>query len=488
MESRTGYAAMAPQDTEEPATTTGGLRRGRLGVIAIVFLVVAAVAPLGSVIGGSPVMFASVGVTTPMMYLVVGALFAVFSVGFVAMSRHVKNAAGFVAFIAKGLGSRFGGALAGVAVLGYIGLVCGIWALIGGIAELTMAGLGLQLPGWLWWLAGLVVVTALCYIGIDVSLKVLGVLVVLEIAVLLFLAFSVLVQGGATGTLEFDAFVPGNIVPAGAGIAILFAVTCYTGFEATVVFSEEAKQPSRTIPKAAYIAITVIGVFYAFVTWAIANGWGSAEVQAAAQADPIGFVYAVADMYGPPWLSTVIGILMLTSSIAMFIGFHNLLSRYLFSLGRSGMLPAVFARTSASGTPRVAVLAFSGAVLVVVGGFILAGADMMSVIYSWLTSMGTVALVVVLLITCIAILAFFAGKGAAHSRIWHTRIAPVLAGLGFLAVGVLAILNYDALLGGAGDVARWLLLLIPVVFALGWMRASQRRAAGKELVFEDSPL
>lgn len=113
---------------------------------------------------------------------------------------------------------------------------------------------------------------------------------------------------------------------------------------------------------------------------------------------------------------------------------------------------------------------------------------MMSVIYSWLTSMGTVALVVVLLVTCVAILVFFAGKGAAHARIWHTRIAPAIAGIGFLAVGVLAILNYDALLGGAGDIARWLLLLIPIVFVFGWVRASQRRAAGKELVFEDSPL
>ena len=483
--------------TGESTTTTGttstespgpGLRRGRLGVLAIVFFVIAAVAPLGSVIGGSPVIFASVGVTAPLMYLIVGVLFAVFSVGFVAMSRHVKNAAGFVAFIAKGLGSRFGGALSGVAVLGYLALVCGFWGFVGGIGELTMAGFGIQMPGWAWWLIGLAVVTTLCFIGIDVSLRVLGVLVVLEVVALLIVAFSVIAAGGVDGTMTFEAFLPSNILPAGAGIAILFAATCYTGFEATVVFSEEAKDPRRTIPRAAYTAIAVIAVFYAFVTWTLANAWGSGNVQAAAQADPVGFVFAVADQFGPPWLSTALGVLMLTSSIAMFIGFHNLLSRYLFSLGRAGMIPAAFARTSRGGTPRVAVLAFSGAVLVVVGGFVLAGADLMTVVYSWLTALGTVSLVLVLFITCIAIVAYFAGAGSADGHLWRTRIAPIVAGVGFAVVALLAILNYDALLGGAGSTARWLLVLIPIAFIAGLVRASMRRRAGREVVFEDSPL
>lgn len=487
MESKAGYAAETPHDTDESGSAAPGLRKGRLGVLAIVFFVIAAVAPLGSVIGGSPVIFGAVGVTGPMMYLLVGVLFAVFSVGFVAMSRHVKNAAGFVAYIAKALGSRFGAALAGVAVLGYLALVCGLWGFFGGISELVMADFGMTMPGWFWWLVVLALVTFLCYRGIDVSLWVLGVLVVVEILALLVLAFAVLFSGGADG-VSMDAFVPGNTVPSGLGIAILFAATCFTGFEATVVFSEEAKDPARTVPRAAYIAIAVIGLFYAFVTWTLAIGWGSGEVQAAAQADPVGFVFAVAAMYGPPWLPNLLFVMILTSMLAMFIGFHNLISRYLFSLGRAGMLPAAFARTSPGGTPRVAVLVFSAAVLVIVGGFVLAGADMMTVIYSWFTSLGTVGLVTVLFVTCIAILAFFAGAGRSHARLWHTRIAPVIAGLGFLAVGVLAIVNYDALLGGAGDVARWLLVLIPAAFVAGWVRASRRRAAGRELVFEDSPL
>lgn len=478
---------LSTSSSGEQGPPTQGLKRGKLGVFAIVFFVIAAVAPLGSIIGGAPVVFAAVGVTAPLMYILIGALFAVFAAGFVAMSRHVTNAAGFVAFIAKGLGSRLGGALAAVAVLGYVALTCGLWAIVSGIAESTMRGLGLAVPGWVWWLVGLVVVTVLCAVGIDVSLRVLGVLVVLEIVTLLFLAATVILGGGATGSFDLESFNPTNIVPSGLGIAVLFAATCYAGFEATVVFSEEARNPSKTIPRAAYLAIAVIGVFYAFITWTLANAWGT-EVQAAAQADPVGFVFTVAGTYGPPWLPTALGIIMLASSLAMFIGLHNLLSRYLFSLGRSGMLPAVLARTTKSGTPRVAALAFSAVVLVIVGGFLLFGADLMTVIYPWLASLGTMSLVLVLLFTCVAIVAFFAGKGSAHARIWHTRIAPVIAGIGFLIIALLAIVNYDALLGGSGGFARWLILLIPLVFVGGLWRAGHQRRAGRELVFEDSPL
>ena len=44
--------------------------------------------------------------------MLAGLLFAVFSVGYVTMSRHLSNAGGFVAYIARGLGVRAGTAAA----------------------------------------------------------------------------------------------------------------------------------------------------------------------------------------------------------------------------------------------------------------------------------------------------------------------------------------------------------------------------------------
>jgi amino acid transporter len=87
------------------------------------------------------------------------------------------------------------------------------------------------------------------------------------------------------------------------GIAFLFCITCFTGFEATVVFSEEAKDPHRTIPRAVYYSIAFIGLFYAFTTRALGNSVGAEAVQRAATADPAGFVFAIAEKEVGAWLA-----------------------------------------------------------------------------------------------------------------------------------------------------------------------------------------
>ena len=47
------------------------------------------------------------------------------------MSRHIANAGGFVAYIARGLGPRAATAAAGMAIVCYVALLCGLWAFYG---------------------------------------------------------------------------------------------------------------------------------------------------------------------------------------------------------------------------------------------------------------------------------------------------------------------------------------------------------------------
>lgn len=61
------------------------------------------------------------------------------------------------------------------------------------------------------------------------------------------------------------------------GIGLLFALISYVGFEATAIFRDEARTPDRTIPRATYIALILIGVFYAVTSWALISGWGDEE-------------------------------------------------------------------------------------------------------------------------------------------------------------------------------------------------------------------
>ncbi|MGY4778831.1 amino acid transporter, partial [Rhodococcus opacus] len=73
-------------------TTTGsgaGTLRGSIGVVGIVFLVIAAAAPLTAIGGALPVMIAiGNGACAPTAYLIAALVLLVFSVGYAAMSSH----------------------------------------------------------------------------------------------------------------------------------------------------------------------------------------------------------------------------------------------------------------------------------------------------------------------------------------------------------------------------------------------------------------
>ncbi|MBY6683079.1 APC family permease [Rhodococcus sp. BP-316] len=458
-----------------PTADRAGLRPGRLGVTAIIFFVIAAVAPIAAIVGASPIVFSANGATAPMVYLLAAVLFALFSAGYVAMSRHISNAGGFVAYIARGLGSRTATAGAGLAVLFYGSLQAALWALFSVFAHDTIASkLGIDIPRPLLMFVVLVVVTGLTMLGIDLSLKVLGVLVALEIAVFVLLDSVIIFGGGGTSGNSLAAFDPSALVSPGLGVAFLFAFACFTGFEATVVFSEEAKDPRRTIPRAIYGSIAFIGVFYAVTTWAIGNSIGNDAVQEAAAADPAGLIFAVAENEVGPWLATTLEILVVTSFIAMLIGFQNMFARYLFALGRANVLPHKLGTTTrSSGSPAVAAAVVGIINAVVLAGFELAGADALTVTYSWLLALGTVALIVILILTSVSIIAFFA-RTKLETNPWTTKISPVIAVAGFGYVAYLAISNYGVLLGGQGGTAQWLLLLIPVFALAGFVWATLR--------------
>jgi amino acid transporter len=447
-------ATVVSSVSEVPAAhvTAPGLRPGRIGVLGIAFFVIAAVGPMAAIVGASGLVFAANGPAAPSTYVIAALLFAVFSVGYVAMSRHVSNAGGFVAYVARGLGTRAAGAAAGLAVLCYLAVACSLYGIFSVIAEATLeAELGIHLPGTAWLFITLALVTGLASWGVDVSLRTLGVLLLCEVIVLLVLDIAVIADGGASGN-------------------------SLSGFEPSSMFGSgfEARNPRRTIPRATYLSIAFIGGFYALTTWCLSNAWGVGAIRQTAIDRPADFIFAATDEYvGSAW-SSVMQVLVVTSFLAMLLGFHNLFARYVFALGRAGMLPeAMGVADRRGGTPRRAALAIGMVQLVVIGAFLVAGADRYTVLYAWLIALGTVAFLVILALASVSVFTFFRRTGTAGS-VWATRVAPAVACAGFIAVIYLAIDNYTLLLGGQGGVARWLLLLIPVVAIAGWVTAGRR--------------
>ena len=234
------------------------LRRNALGVAGIVFLVLAAVAPLtGIVVVASLVIALGNGGGAPVSFFIVAIILLLFAVGYAQMSKQLVNAGGFYAFVVKGLG-RTGGLIAGfIATLGYNFFVVGTIGTSGFFMQIVIADLtGFDLHWYAWGLASIIVSFVMARRGVDFSSKVLGVSLVCETLILVVFDISVLVQTG----FDVSAFSPAAVFSGSLPIGLLLAATGYLGFEATALFSEEAKNPLRTIPRATYIAITSIAV------------------------------------------------------------------------------------------------------------------------------------------------------------------------------------------------------------------------------------
>src|SRR5699024_10968664 len=152
----------------------------------------------------------------------------------------------------------------------------------------------------------------------------------------LVLDVAVLVRNGM-GSLPAASFSPGEVFGAGAvGVGMIFAFSCYQGFEGTAIYAEEAREPERTIPRATYVAICCIGLFFILTSWAFISGAGGDQAAATALKDPGSFAYNLSDEFvGTAWTS-VLEVLIVTSTFAGVLAFHNAASRYMFALARDG--------------------------------------------------------------------------------------------------------------------------------------------------------
>ncbi len=146
-----------------PGSVSRALARDRLGVPAVLFFVLAGVAPLTVAAGVIPTAYATTGLTgIPAAFLVVAVILAIWASGYVAMTRHIRNAGTFYAFISAGLGRVTGVAAALVALLAYSFLQVGLYGAFGpNAAAEASAHLELHAAWWAWALAAWAVVTVL---------------------------------------------------------------------------------------------------------------------------------------------------------------------------------------------------------------------------------------------------------------------------------------------------------------------------------------
>ncbi len=458
----------------DQTSTTNQLRKNSLGVGAITFLVVSAAAPLTGAGGGiPPSMLLGNGAGIAGSFLIVTLILLAFSVGYVAMSRHVKNAGAFYAFAAQGLGGRAGGAAAMIAILSYNAMQIGLMGLFGAVASGTFAQWGIDLPWYVWTYLAIALVAVLGYRQVDLSAKVLMVLVLTEFAIVVLLDGSILFSGGAAG-LNLQPFAWSQITSGVPSIGILFCFAGFIGFEATTIYSEEAKNPSVTVPKATYVSVLAIGIFYTITAWLMVMGIGIDNLlpTIGGLPDPSAFLFVLGETYIGGTLTSVMGVLFMTSIFAAVLAFHNAVARYKFVAGREGILPdAVGVTHDTHQSPHVGSIIQTVLALLVVSLFVVKGLDPVLNLFVWLTQLGTLGVLGLMALTSFSVMAFFS-RDAMGEGVWSTKILPLITGLIMAALFVKIFTDFGALTGSEGMLSWGLPALVPVFGVIGYLLAS----------------
>lgn len=448
--------------------TTNDLRSGEIGTVGIAFFVLAFAAPLTGIIGLAPIALGSGGSPgTPGVFLLTTVILLVFSVGFAAMSRHRSGPGGFAVYIGEAFGSRAGSAASCVALLGYNCFLVGNTALFSATTRsIVNDRLGVDLSWWIYAFGAVAALSILGYREVKLSVRVLGVVLLLEVVIVLLLDARVLLTGA--GDVNVDGFDPSAITDGRVGIVFLLAVAAFVGFEATTLFGDEARDRHRTIPRATYLAVSLVGVFYILSMWMLQVGWGD-DATRAADGDPSNFLFDLNSRFVGGWSTDLMVWLVVTSIFAALLSVHGALSRYMFAMGREGLLPRRLGDAHPSmRSPHRASLMQSAITVVAMLVAVLLDADPLTVLVPWFVGVGSVGILLLYVFASVAVCRSLR-KVQSEERIWVTTVAPLISAAAMSAVLVLAVANFEFLTGSERAVVNALWVLPAIAGVVGYL-------------------
>ncbi|MCE9733513.1 MULTISPECIES: APC family permease [Pectobacterium] len=456
---------------------THQLKKNSLGLWSLVFFVVAAASPLTGVVGGLPVAIsAGNGAGIPAVYLMAGGILLIFSFGYIAMSRYVTNAGAFYSYITLGMGRRAGFSALSVALLAYFAIQIAVVAMFGFFSSMYLQEhLGIDLP---WWLYSVVMLLLMCLLGIEsveVGGRVLGVLMLMEVGIMLVVDSAVLLSHD-TPPLTLEAFSPSVINQGSMGIALIFSIAAFIGFESTAIYGEECRNPEKTIPRATLAAVILIMLFFAFTSWMMVQAYGVDQVRQQAINDPGRFIFNVSNVLVGKWSEQMISLLLITSLFAAAQAFHNNISRYLFSIGRDGVLSPRLALVSKNkGTPYVASIVQTIVVLGVLCMMVVADLDPMMQIFALGSAIATMAILLLQVGVSLAVIRFFQRETQHPVSAWSRLWAPIISTVAMLSALIMVVRNVDVLSGSSSQIVSLLPWGVFGIALLGYLSASRIR-------------
>lgn len=414
----------APRSEVESGTK---LRKNAIGLSEVLFQSITAMAPATAVTAALTPAILYAGASLPLAVLLatIACVFIAVNIGQLAL--HIPSAGGLYTYISRSLGARFGFLSAWLFLLAQPLLLPFIALVWGPVAEDLIKTLtGVDIPWYVWVVAGSALLLALTYFGIKLSADASLILGSIEIAILLILSVVIIVTNGSKNDLA--TFTPvysanqGLGGWLGIGQGIVFAFLAFLGFEAAAPLAEETEHPRRNIPRAVIFSAIGIGLFYVVASYAGLTGWGITKLDGyVAAANPwVDLSKRYWGFIGP----VIVSFAVINSSLGNGNAGINATTRVAYAMSRAGTLPSVFGRISKHQTP-----AFSIVLHIVVSAIIAVASGLIFGVPNAFALLGTVLTLGFLLLyiaACISTPIFFRRERPQEFRFWKHVVLAVI--------------------------------------------------------------
>jgi amino acid transporter len=408
------------------------LQRNAVGLPTVLMQSVAQIAPAVGILLTIAFNTQLAGLGAPSTYLVAFIIALVVAIGLGQLAKFLPSAGGFYTYVSTTVGPS-PGFMVGWLYSWFVAAIPGALASYTGFvmhAELKQQ-YGVDIPWPVWVVAILGLVCYLAYRGIRLSGKTLMVFSIIEMIIILALAFSGLVSPGPGG-VTLAGFNPGSSTNLnGFYLAVVFSIFAFTGWESAAAVAEETRNPRWAIPRALIWSVVVLGFFYVFCAWGLQIGWGTHHLSGlAGSTENPAFVVAHRLWHGA-WFIALIA--LLNSGIAVCIACSTDSTRNWYAMARSGAFPSWIEHVHPTHhTPSRAILAqatFALAVGLGVGAWI--GPDQSFFV---LGLVGTLAYVVVYFLGNVGVIRFFRTTKRDEFNPWLHLLFPVVSSIALVWV------------------------------------------------------
>ncbi len=175
--------------------------------------------------------------------------------------------------------------------------------------------------------------TTLVYIGIRESKLTANVMTVLKIGIILLVIF---LGFGYVQPENWSPFAPNGAAGVLKGVSAVFFA--YIGFDALATTAEEAKNPSKDLPRAMILSLVICTILYIVLALVITGMVSYTQLNVG---DPLAFVF------GPeganlPWVAGIIAVSAVIALGTVFLVFQIGQPRLWMAMSRDGLLPRIF--------------------------------------------------------------------------------------------------------------------------------------------------